>query len=109
MTQVPVSQRCSCEVAGGVHCTCDRDNMSRQVENACQSSDHEQHAAAAPGECEARREQGGPLPCYVIIHNVSKRHNLGMIARSATAFGVAEVRSVHLCNDKCWLHTVLRL
>ncbi|BBM98925.1 hypothetical protein MPTK1_1g17240 [Marchantia polymorpha subsp. ruderalis] len=28
---------------------------------------------------------------FVIVHNVAKRHNLGTIARSATAFGVSEL------------------
>lgn len=27
----------------------------------------------------------------VVVHNVAKRHNVGTLARSATAFGVAEV------------------
>ncbi|XP_006844300.3 uncharacterized protein LOC18434164 [Amborella trichopoda] len=27
---------------------------------------------------------------YVVVHNVAKRHNIGTMARSATAFGVAE-------------------
>ena len=30
--------------------------------------------------------------CFVIVHNISKRHNIGTLARSASAFGVAEVR-----------------
>jgi tRNA G18 (ribose-2'-O)-methylase SpoU len=29
--------------------------------------------------------------CYVIVHNVSKRHNVGTLLRSCTAFGVAAV------------------
>ena len=40
----------------------------------------------------------GPSPCcegkaasFVITHSVSKRHNIGTIARCATAFGVKEV------------------
>mmetsp|Transcript_34807 Transcript_34807/g.77387 ORF Transcript_34807/g.77387 Transcript_34807/m.77387 type:complete len:211 (+) Transcript_34807:59-691(+) len=33
---------------------------------------------------------GGPA-CYVITHNVSKKHNIGTIARCATAFGVKEL------------------
>lgn len=28
---------------------------------------------------------------FVIVHNVSKRHNIGTLARSAAAFGVKEV------------------
>ncbi|GIL69060.1 hypothetical protein Vretifemale_42, partial [Volvox reticuliferus] len=30
-------------------------------------------------------------PCFIITHSVSKRHNIGTILRSATAFGVKEV------------------
>lgn len=30
--------------------------------------------------------------CFIIIHNVSKRHNIGTLARSAAAFGVKQVR-----------------
>lgn len=30
-------------------------------------------------------------PCYLIVYNITKRHNIGNIARSATAFGVAQV------------------
>lgn len=29
--------------------------------------------------------------CIVLVHNVAKRHNLGTLARSATAFGVSEI------------------
>jgi len=32
--------------------------------------------------------------CYVILHNVSKRHNIGTLARSCTAFGVTEVHFI---------------
>ncbi|XP_057805977.1 uncharacterized protein LOC131020945 [Salvia miltiorrhiza] len=28
---------------------------------------------------------------YVVVHNIAKRHNVGTLARSATAFGVAEL------------------
>ena len=28
--------------------------------------------------------------CYLIVHNVSKRHNIGNLLRNAAAFGVAE-------------------
>ena len=36
--------------------------------------------------------------CYLIVHNVSKRQNIGTLIRSAAAFGVTEVpgRSVRL-------------
>ena len=30
--------------------------------------------------------------CYLVVHNVSKKHNVGSLARAATAFGVSEVR-----------------
>ena len=30
-------------------------------------------------------------PCFVIVHNISKKHNVGALARCATAFGVKEV------------------
>ena len=29
--------------------------------------------------------------CYFIVHNVAKKHNVGTIARCATAFGAREV------------------
>ncbi|KAI4304115.1 hypothetical protein MLD38_039670 [Melastoma candidum] len=32
-----------------------------------------------------------PAESYVVVHNVAKRHNVGTLARSATAFGVKEV------------------
>ena len=54
--------------------------------------------------------------CFLVIHSVSKRHNVGNLLRSATAFGVHEVRSspplpnksiVH-CRDTAVLSAVLR-
>jgi tRNA G18 (ribose-2'-O)-methylase SpoU len=30
-------------------------------------------------------------PCFLIVYNITKRHNIGNIARSASAFGVAQV------------------
>jgi tRNA G18 (ribose-2'-O)-methylase SpoU len=30
-------------------------------------------------------------PCYLIVYNITKRHNIGNIARSATAFGIKQV------------------
>lgn len=33
----------------------------------------------------------GNLKCFMVVHNVAKRHNLGTLSRSATAFGVSEV------------------
>ena len=29
--------------------------------------------------------------CYFIVHNIAKKHNVGTIARCATAFGAREV------------------
>ncbi|CAM6101210.1 unnamed protein product [Calypogeia fissa] len=47
---------------------------------------------------EGRRESesmsassSGRPESYVLVHNVTKRHNLGTLARSATAFGVTEL------------------
>ena len=31
--------------------------------------------------------------CFLIIHSVAKRHNIGNLLRSATAFGVFQVRN----------------
>ncbi|XP_054807018.1 uncharacterized protein LOC129309456 [Prosopis cineraria] len=31
------------------------------------------------------------LESYVVVHNIAKRHNVGTLARSATAFGVTEL------------------
>lgn len=31
------------------------------------------------------------LESYVLVHNIAKRHNVGTLARSATAFGVSEL------------------
>ncbi|GJR32363.1 putative TrmH family tRNA/rRNA methyltransferase [Tanacetum coccineum] len=33
----------------------------------------------------------GDFKSYVLIHNIAKRHNVGTLARSATAFGVSEL------------------
>ena len=47
---------------------------------------------------DAEAETVGPRPpasasyeCYVLLHNVSKRHNVGNLARNCVAFGVSEV------------------
>ena len=59
---------------------------------ACESGMPDQNMAEASVDRKVpTQEPHSQLPCYIIVHNVSKRHNLGMIARSATAFGVAEV------------------
>lgn len=31
------------------------------------------------------------IESYVVVHNIAKRHNVGTLARSATAFGVSEM------------------
>ncbi|MBA0749608.1 hypothetical protein Gogos_003511 [Gossypium gossypioides] len=31
------------------------------------------------------------IESYVVVHNIAKRHNVGTLARSATAFGVTEL------------------
>uniref|UniRef100_A0A2P2JTM0 Uncharacterized protein MANES_03G188400 n=1 Tax=Rhizophora mucronata TaxID=61149 RepID=A0A2P2JTM0_RHIMU len=31
------------------------------------------------------------IKSYVVVHNIAKRHNVGTLARSATAFGVTEL------------------
>lgn len=36
-------------------------------------------------------EKEGKCDSYVVVHNIAKRHNVGTLARSATAFGVAEM------------------
>lgn len=35
--------------------------------------------------------QSTPPASFVIVHNVSKKHNIGTLARSAAAFGVKQV------------------
>jgi hypothetical protein len=37
------------------------------------------------------KNNGVKAECFVLVHNVAKRHNLGTLARSATAFGVSEI------------------
>lgn len=40
-------------------------------------------------------------PCFLIVYNVSKRHNIGNIARCASAFGVTQVcRSCYQMHDE---------
>lgn len=36
-------------------------------------------------------EPGGKPKCYLIVHSVAKKNNLGTLARSACAFNVHEV------------------
>eukprot|EP00878_Enallax_costatus_P032317 GHUV01035501.1.p1 GENE.GHUV01035501.1~~GHUV01035501.1.p1 ORF type:complete len:136 (-),score=20.45 GHUV01035501.1:679-1086(-) len=48
---------------------------------------------SAVASCSSQAD-GQALPeCYVIVYNVSKKHNVGTLLRSCTAFGVKEVPS----------------
>tara|TARA_B110000003_G_C16622182_1_gene523550 strand:- start:145 stop:846 length:702 start_codon:yes stop_codon:yes gene_type:complete len=44
-------------------------------------------------------QTAGKPQCYFIVHNIAKKHNVGTIARCATAFGV---RSVVLIGSKSY-------
>lgn len=57
--------------------------------NGCEQHETEAGAAASSSRCD---RQGLP-ECYVIVYNVSKKHNVGTLLRSCTAFGVKEVRA----------------
>nr|CAB3463872.1 unnamed protein product [Digitaria exilis] len=48
-------------------------------------------AADRAGATEAAAMAAVAVDSVVVVHNVAKRHNVGTLARSATAFGVAEV------------------
>ncbi|WVZ11522.1 hypothetical protein V8G54_016052 [Vigna mungo] len=39
---------------------------------------------------------------YVVVHNIAKRHNVGTLARSATAFGVSELILVGRRDFNCF-------
>lgn len=41
--------------------------------------------------CMHTEESSAPVESFVIVYNVSKRHNIGTLVRSATAFGVSEI------------------
>ena len=55
---------------------------------------------ASQGEGAAARPK-----CYLIVHNVSKKHNIGTLVRSAVAFNVHQVirqkRKLFLCLSLC--------
>ncbi|XP_057533332.1 uncharacterized protein LOC130811163 [Amaranthus tricolor] len=36
------------------------------------------------------KENNGMVECFVMVHNIAKRHNVGTMVRSASAFGVTE-------------------
>lgn len=44
-------------------------------------------------------DEAQPPACFLIVYNVSKKHNIGTLARSAAAFGVKEVFTGHLSRD----------
>ena len=44
--------------------------------------------------------------CYLIVHNVSKKHNVGTLVRSAVAFNVHEVRNVRQTKRNTALHCI---
>ena len=49
----------------------------------------DRHPACEPEDC---CEPSTSLPkCFLIVHSVAKKHNVGNLLRSCTAFGVAEV------------------
>ena len=50
-------------------------------------------------ECEWTGQSSGEPQCYFLVHNIAKKHNVGTIARCATAFGV---RSVVLIGAKSY-------
>ena len=39
--------------------------------------------------------------CFLIIHSVAKRHNIGNLLRSATAFGVSQVKNWRDSSGAC--------
>ena len=45
------------------------------------------------------------VPCYLILHSVSKRHNIGSLLRCCTAFGVDRVS---LCLLSCLFEGLLK-
>ena len=50
------------------------------------------HQREQADDASERPEASSSLPkCFLIVHSVSKRQNIGNLLRSATAFGVSEV------------------
>ncbi|KAF0923191.1 hypothetical protein E2562_003402 [Oryza meyeriana var. granulata] len=75
--RTPIQRRVCARLAAGILA----ESSFQFVEDVNQSGQREQHAAAMAAVVES----------VVVVHNVAKRHNVGTLARSATAFGVAEV------------------
>lgn len=46
-------------------------------------------AGATDGDC----APSSSPKCFVIVYNVSKKHNIGTLLRNCTAFGVTQVRA----------------
>jgi hypothetical protein len=49
------------------------------------------HGAPADAADGAACSTSGRPACFVIVYNVSKKHNIGTLLRSCTAFGVTQV------------------
>lgn len=49
-------------------------------------------AQAQPHHGPAAASTSGRAECYVIVYNVSKKHNVGTLLRSCAAFGVTQAR-----------------
>ena len=55
-------------------------------------------AAAVAAEVGDPGPAGGRPKCFVIVYNISKRHNIGTLLRSCTAFGVSQVGAAPACS-----------
>jgi hypothetical protein len=62
-----------------------------------EEKEEQQPSSSAPAAPAPRRGPGS----FLIAHSVAKRHNVGTIARCATAFGVQEVRSAGRMQGGC--------
>ena len=47
--------------------------------------------------CSETERDRSAVACYLVLTNISKKHNLSQIIRSAGAFGVAQVHHLHAC------------
>lgn len=57
----------------------------------CIMGDREQNQHQSPSQNQNPSQNHVGFESYVVIHNIAKRHNVGTLARSATAFGVSEL------------------
>ena len=96
LLQISVSGYTFFAVAVGSRTRPKRFNMAA-AETDCKSS--EPCCADTSSSCDPHHSShapdGGKPSSFVIVHSVSKRHNIGTIARCATAFGVKEVCHCH--------------